>query len=181
MSRMKSAVLAVFLLLSFALSLHTPARAVNNIMFDDDYNWGVNFASFTSVTSYTFAVNPLLPASAGYVVGGSTPNVVGYSYQILSVGGSANFTISQTTQTFSYLAQATTGFNSPAPLNLHSSNYRVPVISTSTLITIPSGTTMRDAYSDTFRAKTQDPVFNFSGLSTADTTYIWVTFGAQRR
>jgi hypothetical protein len=175
MNRLKQMVAAA-LLLACAVRAH----AVNNIMFDVDYNWQVGASSFTSVTSKTVAFNPFLPV-AGYFIGGSTPNVVGYSFQFLPVGSSGTFSISQTTATFSPLAQNTTGYTSlPAPRTLDNIN-QVPIISTSTNITVPAGTTLHDAYSDTFRAKTENPVFNFTSLNPAATYYLYWTMGVQRR
>lgn len=156
----------------------SPARALQNVTYEMDYNWQVMQSSFTGVTSKTVDIAGF--GGAGYAVNGSTPNVIGFSYAMLPVGSSATFTISQTTKTYSSLALNAKTFNNPSATDLYSASL-APAISTSPAITIPAGTTMRDAYYGHFQAQTINPVFTFSGLAVASTYYLIVEYGLQRR
>lgn len=160
---------AILVLLGGALRAHALGDPKT---LEIEYTWSTYFSSFTSVTSRTDDVAGL--GSKGYSTNFSTPNVVGFKYSVYPLGGTANFTISQTTKTYNSAAVNASGFNSQWPGNL--AGGLIPSVSTTTLITVPSGIT----YNGEFEAKTLNPVFTWSGLSTAATYYLWVEYGIQR-
>lgn len=158
---------AMFVLLAaFAL----PARALAPpATIETNWKWNMVYKAFTGVTSGTLDVAGL--GGTGYSTTGG--NKVGFSFSVLSVGDNSNFTISQTTQPFpAPLAHSTSGFNAPAPSNW---NQKIALISTTSVITAVNNVPMNQD----FQAITWNPVFTFSGLNAAATTYIWCSFADQ--
>lgn len=134
-----------------------------------------NTAKFNGVDSTTYGANS--------VVTSTWTNIVGFGYSILPIGGNANFTISQTLKmpspngtgifgnTGNVFSSST--YNTPYPA---SNFFTVPVISTSSTITVPNGV----PFGDSFTAQVANPVFNFSGLTAAATLYFSFDYGVPR-
>lgn len=156
-----------------ALACAVQSRAAVPITVESNYLWDTYFSSFSNVTSKEIDVAGLGGAGVSRTGG----NVVGFAYKILSVGNSAQFTVSQTTKTYGPGATAAGSFNNPSVINWAGT---IPSISTSSVIGVPAGTTMDDAYEGKFQALTINPVFTFSSLSGLSTTYIWVEIGRQK-
>ena len=144
--------------------------AVLPVTIETEYTPVAYFAKCTGVTSCT--IDPAGLGSAGYSKNGA--NLIGFSYAILSVGSDSTFTISVTTRTFSPGVVNPTSFNNQVPGGWYGV---APVISTSTSITAVSGYPLNGS----FPAMAVNPVFTFSGLSVAATTYLWCDLGKQKK
>ena len=127
-------------------------------------------SSMTGVTSATIDI--IGAANATPTVGHTA---VLRSYCILSVGAGADevFTISQTTKTYAAGAVSPSTFNNPSVLNWAGG---APAISTSTPNFAPSGISICDEPTE----YPINPIFNFTTLQPAATTYLWVTYGVPR-
>ena len=196
MNRLKSAALAALLLAVAPL-----ARALNLVSIETDYNQNTVSITTVGVTSFTLDVGGF--GTAGYAVLGSsyitngtdgttagatvlittnTKNVVGFSYSFLPQGAAGTLQYSQTVK---FPAPKGTGAlngnggsvspqNTPYP----SANFfTAPVISTSTLIVVPSLT----PWSDSFWAKTTNPIFYATSLTASATYTLTVSFGIPER
>lgn len=143
------------------------ASAADPKQIETDWSYRIYFASFTGVTTGL--------ADIAGLGGAVTPglNVVGHAWSILSVGGDAKFTIAHATKTYNSGAVNASGFNNSFPLGLVGV---APSISTSPVIMAVSGFPL----SGTFEDLTKNPVFTFTTLSAAATTYLWVEYGRDK-
>ncbi len=160
---------AAWVVLPVLLSLARLASAAAPDPFNQAlWNYVTATSSITGVASATIDI-------AGAANGNPTKGheATLKSYSVLSVGGNAVFTISETTGTYSSLAQVTTGYNNPSVFNF--SNV-TPTISTSAPNFAPNGVSV----SDEQWGYGLNPIFNFTSLSPAATTYLWVTYGVPR-
>ncbi len=150
----------------YLLALSQTVKATNLKTIENDFTWDTYASSFTSVTSKDIDVAALRGFSY----------ITGFEYRVLAVGSSATYTISHTTKTYSANAGNATAFNNASPQGLYSASL-APAISTTSSITIPAGTTVRDVYEAHFQAQTINPVWHFSSLSVAATYYLYVEYG----
>lgn len=103
-------------------------------------------------------------------------NIVGFSWSGLAIGGSASMRISQTVKTPPARGSAnasSAAFNSPFP---GANNFSVPLISTSSAIVFPNSVSV----SEKFSAQTTNPVFTFTGLTSAATLYFSLDYGVPK-
>lgn len=114
---------------------------------------------------------------AGTVVTSTWTDVAAFDYTMYSsatlAATFAGLQIAQTLKTppaAGTNAKTTSGFNSPAPT---SNFFSAPVISTSTVITIPNGVLFQHA----FRAQVKNPIFYLTGLTANDTYTLTVDYG----
>lgn len=189
------------LLVAAALLLAPRASALAPVSIETAWNHKTFSISTTGVTSATFDIGGF--GSNGYARPGdtytqngvdgttlgaavnvttNTTNVVGFNWSALPVGGGASLQISQTIKTpplnppFRFGVQSSTvipTFNSPAPM---ANSFIVPLISTSSTITIRDGVSV----SDTFTAQVANPRFIFTGLTAAATLYFSASYGIPR-
>ncbi len=197
MNRIKTAALAL-LLLAPALA-HAAADPVSI-----ETKWTVKTFSIstTGVTAATFDLGGF-GGAGGMVLGNAATfngvdgttygnatvvtstwtNVVGFGYAVLPVGGNASFTIGQTLKmpvpnglglrNSNGVVFASSTYNTPYPAaNL----FTTPAFSTSAVITVPNGA----PFSDAFTAQVQNPVYTFTGLTTAATLYFSADYGVPR-
>ncbi len=186
MNRLK---LAAIMLLAFASKSYAAADPVS---IETKWNVKTFSISTTGVTSATFDIGGF--GAAGYAILGGTQvangvdgttygtnvtittntvNVIGFSYSALPLGGSASLQIAQTIRT---PAPAGTNQKNPNGFNTNfpgAAYFTTPQISTSSAISIPNSVPM----SDTFTAEVKNPVFIFSGLTSAATLYFSVDYG----
>jgi hypothetical protein len=202
MNRLQTAL--ALLLLAFA----PLARAINPVSLETDWNLNLFSISTVGVSALTADVGGF--GAAGYAVVGNkylangtngttygasltvstaTPNVVGFSYSALVVGGTASMQVTQTLNTPAKAvgsASTTTGpypnptgtgtfgtFTTPNPVEW---TFTAPVISTSSVIPLPSGV----SFSGTFEAVVSNPIFYFTNLTAGATLYITSDFGTRK-
>lgn len=158
-------VLAVSVML---VSLGMPVRAAAPITIESDWTWDLFYTSHTGVTSATDDIAQL--NGLGVSTTPYNKNVVGFSWSVLSVGADSHFTVSYPTKTFSAATGSVAGFNNPSPFGLAGG---APIISTTTRISVIAGYPL----SGNFETMTMNPVFTWSNLSAAATTYVWISIG----
>lgn len=184
--------LAALILLA---SLSLPARAIAPVSIETNWNVKTFAISTTGVTSVTFDIGgfggfgrAVAGSSATFngvdgttygqstVVTSTWTNIVGFSYSALPIGGSANLQVAQTIKTPPATGTNITnssGFNSQVP---GAAYFTVPLISTSATIPIPNSV----PYGAAFKAVATNPVFVFTGLTSAATLYFTVDYGIPR-
>ena len=126
-----------------------------------------------AVLGGSYTANGVDGVAAGTVltVSSATKNAIGFDYWFYSAASSATLKIAQTLKTPTNPVPANTAsYNTPAPSQYY---FNVPVISTSTAITLPSATIV----SHTFRALVSNPIFYLSGLSPSATYTLTVDYG----
>ena len=164
-----------------------------------EVKWNVKTMAISTTGVTSFTLDPGGFGSAGYaVVGGTqvqngvdgttlgnqvaittmTQNVVGFSYTVLPVGGIAQLQWTQTIKTpppsaVKLSSPSAMGYNNPSPWMNY---FSVPQISTSSIITVPSGT----AFIGNFEAQVSNPIFYFTGLTASGTTYVTIDYGVPR-
>lgn len=164
--RLKIILTALAISITAYIATWKPASAAYMpITQEQGANWFTYFSSFTSVTAVNLDIAGLGGAGISKT---PTANVNCYSYAIYPSSANATYQIASTTKTYSSNtnATATTGFNNAFPTNLYG---LAPAISTSAPILALAGL----ATNGTMEAKTLNPVFIFTSLSAASTTYFW--------
>lgn len=172
-----------------------PARAIAPVSIETNWNVKTFSISTTGVTSATFDIGGF--GADGYAIQGhsyrangvdgttlgavstvssNTTNVVGFSYSALPIGGGANLQIAQTIRTSppAGLVSQSTNFNSQFP---GAAYFTVPLISTSSVIATPASVPIADV----FPAVVTNPIFYFTGLTSAATLYFSVDYGIPRQ
>lgn len=136
-----------------------------------------------AVPGGTYVQNGVDGTTYGAVVSisSATKNVVGFNYAALASGGSASLQIVQTLKTPPPLGSGVhsnggAGFVSTAAYtSQYPASYLItaPLISTSSVITAPNNI----AVSDTFQAVVTNPIYVFTGLTSAATLYFSADYG----